>query len=826
MTVINTRTPLGGAIYPFLHRQNRRWAIIRWDVSEKEVPRNQPPTLRWVNGHHVNDLYVEGMDTEQFLAATGLHLSMASSGFVLSKRISRLMRPYCQSGFFPSGEVTIQYLDLDQCGQKIWDGAGRVRRSLLLRLIDHLPGNLSRHKRRQLKYELRHVQRVEFTIMTERGQDKGHAYVMDDLDTDFVLPPDSKSQVKLTDGTVFVGLYPVHAADEMRLDIQSLVNLWPFFDVPQLAQWLVNEGDLFIQSIRSGEVNDVMSRIDSGCSLEEVEYWHLREYFLSGGHAMWFGSIVKSLINQHLKRIHHTTLSKLRLPIPGGRYYLMTDTIGGRDIPPGCITLDPASATAWVNHNDWCDYISDVLGGADQDDALWVHPFNNHDGERKILCWRSPNQVGEYVLLRPTDDCHTVVWRTGDEPLLYPPGDSRKLPPRIDTVQVNYLNLVDDAAIEGGPNYSVAAIQPAIERARANGGALGQYCNLLLLAKALYDCLPAQPPAPLETVIDASVKTGADLSPIREWCYAASGKILSQGKPVPAVLHDRLSARSDRSVPASDDHWLDDLVDVIHRHIRTIKAQRDHLMVKTIPPLALFQHVFEQPETLQQGAKLSQLYTGALPWVRGKRRRSGSYELARQRSQAYLARFPPDRQTAVLCGALAHYYLKTSTGHDGAAWQIGERVEEGRKPGIAQLTIRALREIGILDELAETETGIVRYPGAKVLEATGTAITITGVWFNWYRAYLQSRGQSLPEMMNDVAKEQAHWAKEQVTQLTRTQFRNLTLTIRNDDERKIAYTLRGNIFGYIAREDTDKVGDAITVRFGIVKDGNLRCIVS
>jgi hypothetical protein len=248
-------------------------------------------------------------------------------------------------------------------------------------------------------------------------------------------------------------------------------------------------------------------------------------------------------------------------------------------------------------------------------------------------------------------------------------------------------------------------------------------------------------------------------------------------------------------------------------------------MAQTMPPLVLFQHAFDQPETLQQGAKLSQLYTGALPWVRGKRRKSGSYELARQRSQVYLDSFLIEQQTAVLRGALAHYYLNASTGHDGAAWQIGEPTDDGRKPGIAQLTIRALREIGVLDELAETDSGIVRYPGAKVLEATGATITINGVWFNWYRAYRQSKGQPLPDTMSDIPKEQSQWAKEQVTQLARTQFRNLTLTIRIEGERKIAITEQGNIFGYIAREDTDAVGQTITIHFGIVKDGNLRCIV-
>jgi hypothetical protein len=45
---------------------------------------------------------------------------------------------------------------------------------------------------------------------------------------------------------------------------------------------------------------------------------------------MWFRSHVKSLLNQHLKRLNHSTLEKMRLPIPGGRHYVMPAAVGQR----------------------------------------------------------------------------------------------------------------------------------------------------------------------------------------------------------------------------------------------------------------------------------------------------------------------------------------------------------------------------------------------------------------------------------------------------------------------------------------------------------------
>jgi hypothetical protein len=35
-------------------------------------------------------------------------------------------------------------------------------------------------------------------------------------------------------------------------------------------------------------------------------------------------------MNQHLKRLNQSTLEKLRLPIPGGRHYVMPAAVGRR----------------------------------------------------------------------------------------------------------------------------------------------------------------------------------------------------------------------------------------------------------------------------------------------------------------------------------------------------------------------------------------------------------------------------------------------------------------------------------------------------------------
>jgi len=758
----------GGAVFPFLEQTGRAWRILTRPVANLSEPHPahtfglDAPTLRWVNGDQVSDLYVDGMTTQQFLAATGLELDLSKGGFVLSKRLSRLMRSHFVSGFFEPDEVTVSYLEQSPEEAKVWDGAGLVSRRMLRKMM--LPEALDPARRERLEAELRHVRRVEFTIMTSRGQDKGHAIVADDLrdetgrPVDFLLPQDTKREIRLSSGKIFVGLSAIHGHSDMRLDIQSLINLHPFFQEQQLLSWLREEGELFAQSVESGSVAEVMGRIDRHAALEDMQRWPLREYLASGGHPMWFRSHVKSLMNQHLRRLNQATLEKLRLPIPGGRHYVMPAAVGRRagigllqgqplHVPRGHIHIDDRRGTAWVNDEDWLalpdspkgEGVAGILGGADNDDALWLHPFTDHDGERKVLAWRSPNQAGEYIILKPTADSHPLPWTRPDgEALTYPQADSRMLPPRVDFTNPAYLGLVEASSagnLGEGEAYSIAVMEAAIDRAIANRGALGMYCNSLMLNKALYGRLPDNPPAPLEDIIDSAVKTGADLSRVVAWNYADSREILERRERIPLLLHQRLSIdygdEENRPPPPrmSMEHWLDNLEAGIRTHIQQMIHRRDELAQRAMPPPALFASVAVDPAALELGAGLNQAYAGALSMGR-KRREGNVLERARHAVEDYLSHFPPVRRQAILRGALVSVYSGATGGSgaaresrrptspteksDAAAWLAGE--ETGRSAGrhsVAGQTMAALRSVGLLDEISESADGLVVYPNAE-----------------------------------------------------------------------------------------------------------------
>ena len=295
-----------------------------------------------------------------------------------------------------------------------------------------MAGDLPSAKRGSLVKALSQIKRVEFTILTQKGQDKGHAMVVDDLrdakgkPLDFLLPEDTKAQVKLTTGQTFVGLNPVQGHNDMRLDVQSLINLTPFFDTQELLGYVKDEGELFLQGIEQGEIEQIVGRIrgldEAGTlSADIADQWPLRALVASGGDPTRYRSHIKTLVNQHLQRLNSQALEKMRLPIPGGRHYVMPAGIaqrGGLEIDRvgrGEVFIDDKRGTAWVNDEDWLAMqdsdkagIAGILGGADNDDGLWLYGFTDHDGERKVLTWRSPNQVGEFVVLRPWEQMQSV----------------------------------------------------------------------------------------------------------------------------------------------------------------------------------------------------------------------------------------------------------------------------------------------------------------------------------------------------------------------------------------------------------------------------------
>lgn len=659
-TVISGAEQRGGASYPFLDALGRTWHLVSLPLEEAEqleVERQHTlgmaePTLRWISDNALKELYVDGMGTDKFLAHSGLRLSLAKGAAVLSKRLARVMRPYSHANFLPADAVQVAYLQQSAEEKKVWDGAGLISRRMLARLA--LPEGLDEAKRRKLTRDLAHAQRVEFTLLTAQGQDKGHALVVDDLrdaagnPVDFLLPEDTKGEVQLTDGRTFVGVNVVHGQARLRLDVQSLINLRPFFETPTLIQRLDEQAALFAEGIRRGDVGTVMQRIDQSETVEDLQSWHLREFLACGGQPLWFASHVRALFSQHLKGLRSRTGDKLRLPVGGARLYVLPVGVGtraglGLEVPRDHIHLDPDRATAWVNDADWLELadsppdetgrgqgLAAVWGGADNDDALWLFPFTDTlDNEPKVLAWRSPNQPGEGAVLRPTADGAVPGWVTSEGEVRFPHADSRLLPQRIDQRTVAYQGLV--AAGEGtglgqGAAYSVGTMREAAGRLRENAGGLELYCNTLMVHQAMQGDLPPEPPAPLEEVVD-SKKTGASLRAVKDWCLVDTRERLDRGERLPKRLLGRLTYEREPYDPVppplpareQEGHWLDELDGALAGHVRRVERDRDALLAEIELPARLWDAAFDDPEAIEIGAKFNQIYSATVKRLRRAR---------------------------------------------------------------------------------------------------------------------------------------------------------------------------------------------------------------
>jgi hypothetical protein len=679
-----------------------------------------------------------------------------------------------------------------------------------------------RHRR-----ELLHSRRFEVTTLHAGGQDKGHVLVSERaeaLGCDLLFPAGSaKQELRLGETAfgplTFVGLQPVHSSDQMCLDIQSVINLHPFLSPEQLLMWAELESELFLTQIRSGELERLLDRLPLAESAADLEMqgWPVGEYIASGGRLMWFAGMVKAVARQHLKRLG-SRASKLRCPAPGGRYYIFPAAVGGEEVGRGQAKLDPAAATVWVNDQDWLDYIVGVLGGCDGDDAVWVLPFRDRaDGARKLLLWRSPNQVGEYVLLQPAADSHTLSWATAGAAISYPQLDSRLLPPRIDAAshQVGVLPAADDAQLLSG--YTLAGMASTIRRAMVNQGVLGAYCNVLMMCKAVYGRLPDTLPASLEAVIDGSVKTGLDLQPVRAWNRMAMGRMVQHGRRdgrrgMPGVLRKRLPEGLEKRAAAAEGHWLDALTGALAAHQARYWADAEALAAEACPPVALFT---QGQDWLHVGKEVRQAYGRVLreelaAYGAEEEVPEAVYAAARAACAEVLGQWPAEKRPYLLLGTAAYLYAQGPQAspeqgrrngqavRDGVLWQLGEPQEGGgRQPGIAQEMLAALRQAGLLGEPVWTAEGAVLQTAEAPDRLCGVPVRLNGVWFNLLRATAPETPVSMGQVPDALRQE----AKARIADYVQEAFRGMVLHAEvTENNRVVARTARGNLFGYVQRE--------------------------
>jgi hypothetical protein len=793
---------LGGWTYPILDRF-RDWVLTSCPLDDEHLEDwlAQPdPTLRWVKDDKVIDLVVRAGDSalslEGFQELTGLRLHTASAKS--SKRISRIFRPSLYWELFRPGTVSV--VDDPDMDEKTWDGMGWIAASLVDKLMGRAPWE-----------QCHRPGRVQITVQDQAGQRKGDALVMPDhvVGADLRFPAGGIKREVTLEGATLVDIRPTHARRDWWIDVQSLINLYPFFEVEQLLEWLRAASDQMLTSIANGQAEAQLAAMADEEEQAPTD-WVAARYIAEGGRLADFASILRQVANQHTRRMISKTLPRFRIPIPGGcrLYIAVASTAGISELQPGQVLLDFSRASLFVPDQEW-EAISETLGGCDQDDALSVILFRDEaeDGRVRCVYLRNPNEEGQRLVGEPV---FVEELDVASLPIL----DSRKLPPHVSQLKRTYGELhphpelqqpVEACTERSECGGYFRQLDRVIQVARANQGVLGQYINVITAHRLIRGQYPEVLPATTEQVIDGAVKDFLDLSPVGAWNVETAESLAQAEMPAEAARRLRGVLGRDAELRLSDgSHWIDRLTAAIQAEIDRYSQAVDELANRCLPPVEVLQ---AGSPHLEQGRAFRQVYNQVIWQVlrRGRKPGDADFEAAAQACQAHLAQFSPEKQRQVLLGAVTLIYLegpspKTGRLSDASVWQPGH---------VATTLLDALRELGVIG------------PDCQARRVQGSAsVTVRSVWFKLLTGlgYPFAEPQEVPATMRSQAEARVSKVADQVTGKT---FR----VLREEDATSLVSLATWNPLGYLPAEQVKDLG-RVRVVLAVPAGGDLQAILA
>ena len=157
----------------------------------------------------------------QFLEKLGIKVSSGNL-FKTGKYLSRVFRPVKYGSFYKELDVYVNE-------EKKYSGAVTDGISLISLSLAHSLGW------KDAKVNMS----GQFTLFYKDGLVKGHCVVSDKIKSDVVIYgiQNIKKDISLSDDLYYVTLEPVKLGKSLRLDIQSLLNLWHLFGTEQYLEW-------------------------------------------------------------------------------------------------------------------------------------------------------------------------------------------------------------------------------------------------------------------------------------------------------------------------------------------------------------------------------------------------------------------------------------------------------------------------------------------------------------------------------------------------------------------------------------------------------------
>lgn len=483
--------------------------------------------------------------------------------FKTGKYLSRVFRPTKYGKFFSDLDIHINK-NPDLAG-KITDGISLISLSLAKELgWKDAEANKS----------------AQFTLFFSQGLVKGHVVVSDKIEHDIVIygQQNIKDEIKFAADCAYVAIEPVKLSKTLRMDIQSLLNLWQLFGDEQFFNWSRIGIERFKNDLLSGKLSEQLDDFDTISRDDyENEQWLLQRAVYHKLDYRKFPGLLRLAWQQYrnslLRYAERGGLASFRIPVMGGhRGYLRVDlrehtTNGTFPLRDNKSVLDRCG-NLWVSSSNMEKYCA-ILGGADQDDNISVVPLN--DG--KALLYRNPNQKGEYII---TDIIYDDIDVTEFNVLKGSVAQKEVSVVNIKAVKETVSNsliakyLADVVSQEQIIEYSRANLLRTYSKISTNGANIGIVANAEMLRSAIGITKPAlakkltkQYPFDLERVVDSVVKDGISCG---EDLYAVENlisHILDNVVEIPKCLKRRIPESKRDKVCIAKTHPVDQLLDAV-----------------------------------------------------------------------------------------------------------------------------------------------------------------------------------------------------------------------------------------------------------------------
>lgn len=675
-------------------------------------------------------------------------ISIKSSNlFKTGKYFSRVFRPVKYGGFYKGLDV---YVNREKhLTTKITDGISLVSLELAKSLgWKDVKENMS----------------AQFTLFYNDGLVKGHCVVSNLINHDIVIYGEDniKEEISFTKGVEYVALEPVKKSDSLRMDIQSLLNLWKMFGPMQYLEWADKGIQQFKKDLFSGNLSAWLDNFED-IDVEDYsqEQWTLRKAIWHRVDYTKYPGLVRSAWTMFKTSLMNYACNgsgepNFRIPVPGGkRGYLRVDL---RDHDKnGCFTSSLKEdevevdefGNVWFSPDGLPDTLS-ILGGADLDDALNLMGIE----AGQAVIYRNPNQYGEYIIRKikflfdNQSETNKLVGEVPQKQITEDNSSPEKHNSTGNSLLDNFLASRPDSEIHFKDYTAINLLRTftAVSQSNASIGFASNgdmlLCSIGIVNPDLFTELSAKYKWNLENIIDATVKDGSDASDDMKQVSDFVNHIIEAGIPIPNALKARISEKKRESVVSAQNHPVDELLSAIKYLIQ--KADREVLgegaaskgnrvpgLIDTldIPVMKIGLSAIESP-LYEMGITLMKDYNKAiaimldgtknLEIAEAELKRKEGIEIIQTKLLSKLSRYTSEERSE-LAKVFAYETYKTNRAvHDSILW-IGDKDD---LRGTADDTIEMLSNLGLAMHV-KSNGSVKRY---KEISNTAPEISSIRLW--------------------------------------------------------------------------------------------------